>query len=273
MSPSIIDEELIPLRQAVARINGADKRYENAMYYRQPERWEVGSPRERENKYAGWIVRAGNNRDRMTDLMERGFVPLRQFGVTLKNPAWTPEAQGTPDQYGEWGAILCHPQGPAAFPVSQVMAFRWYDPKHCPVPGVVFPQLAGMPITEYRCPDCNDKTFGEALHLSRHLRVTHDWTVDDVVKFGEAMGLDFRREFGNSAKTTRTYSPSGEAAPQFAQHAVATPPPVITQVVPVRESAPEPAPEAPKKPRTEKQLANDAKLAASAAARKAAKAA
>src|SRR6266498_534228 len=130
--PIGIDDELIPLREAFKPLVGADRKYEKCLYYRHPDVWNPETPQEMPNQRAGWIIWAGNNRDRMADLMERGFVPLRKFGVAANNPDWTREASGTPDQYGPWGAILAHRDGPSAFPVSQIMAYRWYDPKQCP---------------------------------------------------------------------------------------------------------------------------------------------
>ncbi|MCR4342202.1 MAG: hypothetical protein NUW01_20175 [Gemmatimonadaceae bacterium] len=246
--PATIDDVLIPLREAFLPIMGADRKYEKCLYYRHPTIWNPGTPQEKPNRRAGWIIWAGNNRDRMADMMERGFVPLRKFGIAARFQAWEKEAQGTPDQYGPWGAILCHPEGPAAFPVEQVMAYRWYDPRHCPVPGVAFPQLTGKEIVEYSCPDCTDRTFGLALHLARHLRTGHDWTVDDLVKFGDAMGLDFSREFGKQAKTVRVYRPDGSRAPMLPGQPSVVPPPTVERVVPVRSEPAKPEP-------TEKQLA------------------
>lgn len=229
-----IADELIPLREAFKPMMGADRKYEKCIYYRHPDVCNVDTPQEHPNKQAGWIMWAGNNRDRMADQMELGFIPLRKFGICQSQPDWSEEAKGTPDQYGPWGAILCHPEGPAAFPVSQIMTYKWYDPKRVPVPGVTFPQLDGTPIVEFSCPDCNGRSFGLALHLSRHLRTQHDWTVDDLVKFGAAMGLDFHREFVNEVKTTKTYSAGKSAVPTFAGGRVAAAPVVIERIIPTR---------------------------------------
>ena len=234
--PVYMDEQLIPLRDAFKPVLGADPKYEKCLYYRHPDVWNQGQPNEARNRQAGWIVWAGNNSDRMRDMMLRGFTPLLKFGVCQRTESWSREAQGTPDQYGPWGAILMHTEGPAAFPASQVLTYRWYDPKHCPVPGTVFPQLDGAEITEFTCPDCTDRSFREALHLSRHLRSLHDWSVDDVVKFGEAMGMDFRREFGKDAKVTRQYSAGRDERPTPRGQLPTNVQPVrVTQVVPTRE--------------------------------------
>lgn len=238
MPATAIDDELITVRDAFRPIDGADRKYEKCMYYRHPQVWSPDSPQEQRNPRAGWIVFAGNNRDRMADMMERGFQPLRKFGLAAKNASWSKEAQGTPDQYGPWGAILSHADGPRQFPLSQILAHRWYDPRYCPVPGVVWPQLAGQEIVEYSCPDCTDRTFPLALHLARHLRTQHDWTVDDLVKFGEAMGLDFRREFSKTTRRVVRYEagPDGADASDTASRA-AVPPPTVERIVPVRTNS------------------------------------
>lgn len=273
---TMMDEELIPLREAFRPMTGADRKYEKCLYYRHPDVWSPGAPEERKNARAGWIIWAGNNRDRMADMMERGFVPLRKFGIPANHQSWEQEAQGTADQYGPWGAILTHPEGPAAFPIEQILVSRWYDPKHCPVPGVVFPQLAGTEIVEYACPDCTDRNFGLALHLARHLRLQHEWTVDDLVKFGEAMGLDFRREFSKQAKRVVPY-PAGDEPrqrPTFPSAAKRKedPPVRVDRVVPVRtEAAEKPKPVSPAQARARAEAGE--RLRALHAARRAARAA
>lgn len=259
----MFDEELIPLREAFKTVTGTDRKYEKNLYYRHPEVWNPGTPQEKPNPRANWISWAGNNRDRLADMMERGFVPLRKFGICARFMSDQPEAQGTPDQYGPWGSILMHPEGPSAFPVDQIKTYRWYDPKHCPVPGVVFPQLDGAEISEYACPDCNDRVFSMALHLSRHLRAQHDWTVDDVVKFGAAMGLDFTREFGKTVKETKVYTAAKDERPRT-QTTSAAPiaPVVIERVVPTRSATAEDT-----RTDEQKQAAKD-RMAAARAARK-----
>lgn len=263
------DEQLIPLREAFKPLLGGDRKYEKNLYYRHPETWSTGTAQEKPNARANWIIWAGNNRDRMADMMERGFTPLRKFGIAARYAQDEPQSQGTPDQYGPWGAILMHPEGPAAFPISQIMTYRWYDPRHCPVPGVVFPQLDGVEIAEYACPDCNDRVFSMALHLSRHLRAQHDWSVDDVVKFGAAMGLDFSREFTKGVKNVRTYSAGQDERPATRGEAPRNVAPVVVErIVPTR-SAPEEKPA-----RTpEEQAKIDTRMAAMRAAREAKKAA
>ena len=238
--PAFLDDQLIPLRDAFKPVLGADPKYEKCLYYRHPDVWNAGSRMESRNRQAGWIMWAGNNSDRMRDLMIRGFTPLLKFGICQRNEQWSREAQGTPDQYGPWGAILMHPEGPAAFPISQIMTFRWYDQRHCPVPGVVFPQLDGATITEFTCPDCTDRVFGQALHLSRHLRNQHEWTVDDVIKFGEAMGLDFRREFTKDVRISKVYSAANDERPVprgTVPSGIVLP--TVERIVPVRSGDPE----------------------------------
>lgn len=191
VTQSYTSEDMISLARMVGGGQLRGKFSERAMYYRKPN---TGSE-------AGWIVVAGTNPERQNQLMLRGFIPLQQYGFT--SPQDVPHEDA---HYRYWYGILSKPGGPAEFPVDQLIAYRWYDPRFCPVPGVRFPQLAGVEIEEFDCPDCEEKRYHKSNHLARHLFVTHGWDRADIIAWGKEVGIDFRKEMANGGRVRRTVS-------------------------------------------------------------------
>lgn len=176
-------------------------KHETHMYYRKPN---------------GWII-VGGVKGGKKDVFEeqRGFTPLKQFGELQDNHT------------NEWEHILTHPDGPVAFPLEQVMAFRWYNPddipkscdweddeeEPCPVmlklmsEPVVFPQLSGHKVTELSCPECDKPPFsvvdgvGGIQPLARHLSIMHDWDMDKLKKYGDAVDIDFDMAWSNAKRS------------------------------------------------------------------------
>ena len=175
---------------------------------------------------ANWIVVSGSNQERMLHAITvKGWTPLPQYGeVGHKRRSSDPD--GAFERYGVWGEILTRPGGAAEFPLSQILAFRWYDPERCPVPNVRFPQLEGADITEYVCPICEsaDTIFHEARHLGRHLFVHHHMDRTEIIAIGKELGVDFHRVVGEErGRGKRTVTPvipeepvnAADDAPQF----------------------------------------------------------
>ena len=173
---------------------------DQVIYYRRP----------RKGENAGWITWADSiSGSKLRDYVKRGFEPLMQFGVINTNGRdlrafgngrnSEPEGDMTKDKY-LWEAILSHPDGPAEFPVDQLIAFRWYRPENCPVPEAYFPQLVGKKIKEYTCPEhCGRRPFveidgiGGASGLRQHLRIMHAWDQSNLQAYGERVGIDFNK--------------------------------------------------------------------------------
>lgn len=156
----------------------------------------------------GWIVWNGTQASLQMNMLRKGCVPLSQFGRIKFSE-------------DHWGPILRHPDGPKEFPVEQILAFRWYRKdmlpdlrpivqqgrdfvrENVPQPRVVFPQLKGMKITEFPCPEnCKintmqgqsvDKFYHSPIDLGNHLRVMHGYDRAEIIKYGEAMGIDFSK--------------------------------------------------------------------------------
>lgn len=156
----------------------------------------------------GWIIWGDSvSGSKLRDYLRRGYQPLMQYGVI--NSSYRDNAAfGSKTRPGEpgwtterylWEQILTAPGGPEEFPIEQIVAFRWYRPENCPVPDTVFPQLKGVKIREYRCPECNHAPFvevagaGGVTGLSNHLRIAHGWDRVSLNAYGERVGIDFNR--------------------------------------------------------------------------------
>ena len=155
----------------------------------------------------GWIVvtqyRGGANIEMFLD---RGFEPLRKYGDVTQFHGTNEDGKPKRDPAGIWGPILRHKDGPAEFSAEQIITARWYKESDLPVPGVKWPQLRGVQIKEYQCPQCNRAPFvsaigadGEPLSigdgtigLANHLGTSgHQWDRLSLMSYGEKVGIDF----------------------------------------------------------------------------------
>lgn len=194
----------------LARMLGGQSRgrvSERAMYYRKPP---TGNE-------AGWIVIHGTNPERQAGLFQKGFVPLQQYGFVDPQSVKGPDGEIHPDpSYRSWSKLLLAPGGPAELPVDQVVSYRWYDPNVCPVPGVRFPQLEGVRITKFWCPECENTYYHKATHLGRHLRVNHHYDRAEIAAYGAEVGISFAKEVigGRRAVEEVAYVPPSEPEPE-----------------------------------------------------------
>lgn len=69
---------------------------------------------------------------------------------------------------------------------------------------VLWPQLAGEDLKIFSCPECSDWRALEAVFLSRHLRVWHDYDRQDIMAFGKEYGIDFSNEINRDGKVLRS---------------------------------------------------------------------
>ena len=168
---------------------GTGRKDERVIYYRKPI---TGSDED------GWIV--WGDSESGTKLRDRailGFTPLFKYGIIT---CYLDSELKQPDPASVWGPILRHPDGPAEFPVSQIVTYRWHtDP---PIPGLRFSQLSGMQITQYQCPECSRAPFGELKRgdevvlsaikgLGSHLTIMHKWDRLALLRWGDRVGIDF----------------------------------------------------------------------------------
>lgn len=181
-------QTLPPPGQIHTWAGGGGMKGDQIIYYRKPNRGEE----------AGWITWGDSvSGSKLRDMIRRGFTPLMQYGVinSIENMA-----RARSDGERIWGPILRHPEGPSEFPIEQVLTYRWYRPEECPVVEAVFPQLSGMRVKEYRCPECRHAApYVDTGHasgvrgLATHLRVTHGWDRVSLMAYGERIGVDFNQ--------------------------------------------------------------------------------
>jgi hypothetical protein len=170
----IISEQHVQLARTLGQ--GKGKVSERCMYYRKPPR----------GLEAGWVVVQGTNAERQQGLFMKGFVPLQHYGFVNPQVIEPPDPEAdTAQAYRTWAPILTRPGGPEEFPVSQLIEYRWYDPRRCPVPGVRFPQLEGASLTKFWCPECETVYYHKAIHLARHLRSAHEWDRAEIGAYGK----------------------------------------------------------------------------------------
>ena len=184
---------------------------EQVIYFRKP----VGDV---EN--SGWITWCDSmSGSKYRDYVRRGFMPLEKYGVINTSdwdarnagskempkgdPSWPSDPQERRAYY-IWGPILMHPDGPAEFPVEQILSFRWY--RKPPIPDVYWPQLAGQKVREYKCPvpGCRRPAFvdideiGGVSSLASHLTIMHEWDWQTIMAYGERQSIDFNKaDVGN----------------------------------------------------------------------------
>jgi hypothetical protein len=163
----------------------------------------------------GWITRGPTQPAKQVIMMRKGCTPLAQYGQIIHSE-------------DTWGPILRN-GGAHEFPVEQVLTYRWYRKDMLPdlrpivqqgrdfvrqgtQPSVHFPQLAGVKIVEYPCPEPCNRSFHSPLHLGGHLRVMHEYDRSEILKYGEAMGIDFTKVPGGKAIVAYDGSEAAEAA-------------------------------------------------------------
>lgn len=171
---------------------------DQVMYYRRPLYDQYGNKAEN----AGWITWGDTTSGtKARDYMIRGFELLRKYGVinTAANEKLADEEK-IDANLRVWAPILRHPDGPGEFPLDQVLTLKWYRPEFCPIPGVVFPQLEGQKVREYRCPECTRPPFvddiagvGGIRALAGHLRIMHKWDRTNLMAYGDRIGVDFNK--------------------------------------------------------------------------------
>jgi hypothetical protein len=181
-------EVLQAIARSMASNNTDSKKEDTRIYWKRPM---IDPSNGKPDAAPGWIM-WGSDDMISTSFRDSWFIygrqPLPQYGHLRT------------EEYGPWGTILSHPNGPAEFPVEQIQAFGWYDPAQVPVPGVKFPQLQGLEIIVYDCPECTNKNYLEPVHLARHLRNTHDWQWRDIAAYGEEQGILFAKERGRNGR-------------------------------------------------------------------------
>lgn len=133
----------------------------------------------------GWIVVAQAHANAFREYVMRGFKPLEKYGFISAKA-------GSPDEHLASAAalerLLTLPGGIAEFPPEQIIEYRWHlDP---PIEGLKFPQMEGVDVDVFECPECEDAIFFKITDLVKHLRISHDWQRRDIQEFAKDTGLE-----------------------------------------------------------------------------------
>lgn len=164
-----------------------------AGYFRKPDGWITVS------QYRGGAS--------IEMFLDRGFDALRKYGdVTQRLNELDENGEPKRDPAKIWGPILRHKDGPAEFLPEQIITARWYKEADLPVKGIKWPQLRGVKIKEYQCPQCNRAPFVSAIAadgnplaigdgtigLANHLGTSgHQWDRLSLMSYGDKVGIDF----------------------------------------------------------------------------------
>lgn len=177
-------------------------------YYRKPNDWIVVAPTTPSNR-SGYEY--------------KGFTYLPQYGEFANGTNERTAKQNARDDRGNpWNPaiepwrLIFQRDGAKEFPVDQIIAFRWHLTP--PYKEVNFPQLEGVDITVYPCPECKKGVFSSvnALEASEQLRThltcginkRHEYTPTDMRELGKELNIDF-----DSARIGRVQEIKEQAAP------------------------------------------------------------
>ena len=156
----------------------------------------------------GWIVTHGAWPSGQSDMSFKGFTFLQQFGVwVMPGPgkgSTVVDRRGVPFNPAEepWRLIFQHPDGAEAFPVTQVVAYRWHI--RPPYREVHFPQVEGIQIYDLFCPECEKGIFSAEQeqdaadllrqHLTSRFDEAHSYRPEDLRALGQEIEVDFFAE-------------------------------------------------------------------------------
>ena len=179
---------LLTQEQVEQKVFGSQRRFEQVMYWRKPL-GDESSLMQAIRTESRWISVGDTQATKYMQKVMAGWQCLPQYGRVTK---------GSSDGVGaQWDHILSHPDGPGAFPASQIINYRWYRPER--LPGsfmgkeIYWPQLADMTLQEYGCPFCPSADFLEPFGLANHMMKHHDWDSRRLDEYGQAHGINFNR--------------------------------------------------------------------------------
>ena len=199
------------------------RRSERVIYYRSPERLPDG----RKYDQAGWIGWGDTQQSAQLAKLQRGWIPLPKFGY-IQGKRRDDDPDTAFETYGPWGIILSHPDGPAEFPKEQIITYRWYEADNLRMSlngnipptlkvknGLVqWPQLRGMEIVDYDCPECHNVKRHKPVDLAYHMRLAHGYDRQDIVVLGGEMGIDFSKELVAGGRVRNTFAFEDEPEPE-----------------------------------------------------------
>ncbi len=153
-----------------------------------------------------WIVVAATTPSNRSGYEYKGFTYLPQYGEFANGTNERTATQNARDDRGNpWNPaiepwrLIFQRDGAKEFPIDQIIAFRWHLTP--PYKEVTFPQLEGVDITVYPCPECDKGVFsstnplGASGQLRTHLTCgsnkRHEYSPGDLRELGQELKIDF----------------------------------------------------------------------------------
>ncbi len=158
----------------------------------------------------GWVVQVPAQANLRKDYEhDRHFKYLDEYGQFLitQADAQTRALKHYDSRGVVWNSfvepwrLIFQKGGAKEFPLEQVIAYHWHI--RPPYREVEFPQLRGLDIVDFECPECTDKlvvfsalTKEEAarqlrIHLTSRINDSHSYSPADVQALGAELGVDF----------------------------------------------------------------------------------
>ena len=154
----------------------------------------------------GWLVVASTTPTNRSDYEYKGFRFLARYGEFVNGTAELRAKQNERDAKGNpWNPaiepwrLVFQLGGADEFPIDQIIAYRWHV--RPPYREVQFPQLQGVEITNYGCPECEKGLFASTnpheaaqqlrIHLTSAVSDSHRYTPSDLRALGQEWDIDF----------------------------------------------------------------------------------
>lgn len=157
-------------------------------------------------KTNGWVVVASTTPSNRSDYEYKGFTFMPQYGEFRNGTNEARAAQLEHDDRGmPWNPavepwrLIFQRQGAKEFPIEQIIAHRWHLTP--PYREVAFPQLEGVEIVNYFCPECDKGVFSSVnaneaaeqlrTHLTCGTNNRHSYTPTDLRELGKELTINF----------------------------------------------------------------------------------
>ena len=155
----------------------------------------------------GWVVVASTNPSNKNDYEFKGYEFLQKYGEFANGTGLPRATQNEQDDRGNpWNPanepwrMIFQRGGVEEFPVSQVLAYNWHITP--PYKEVTFPQLEGVEVTNYACPECEKmRVFSDPnpaiaagnlrTHLTSEISSSHRYSAGDLRDLGKDWDIDF----------------------------------------------------------------------------------
>ena len=176
----------------------------------------------------GWIVVQSTTPANKEATIYKGGSFLPQYGEFTNGTNEPRAGQKERDDKGmpwnpavePWRLILQR-GGAKEFPIDQILAYHWHI--NPPYREAVFPQLEGVDVTDYFCPECDKGIFSHPepaeaadmlkIHLTSGFDRRHEYRVEDLAALGDREGIDFFSRAISRRPVNRAKKARKEAVP------------------------------------------------------------